>query len=106
MQRAVKVNVCRVDELHEGSSVSWRRDDAARTGPCRQVSFRPPPDLPRHARRVPNRIAPPVASGSGWYLKADNDMRSASVRTVGKHAIPMRIAIVPQCDRETTKPRH
>ncbi|ARF90923.1 uncharacterized protein BCN122_III0892 [Burkholderia cenocepacia] len=40
MQRAVKVNVCRVDELHEGSSVSWRRGDAARTGPCRQASPR------------------------------------------------------------------
>ncbi|WP_176730267.1 hypothetical protein [Burkholderia sp. A2] len=46
----------------------------ARAGPGRQASSREPPGLPPHMRHAPDRIMLPAASGSGWYLKAGNDM--------------------------------
>lgn len=61
------------------------KGDAARTGPCRQSSSRQPPGLPRDVRRVPDRIMRPVASGSGWYLKAGND-KTLSVGPDGREA--------------------
>ncbi|KVT15054.1 hypothetical protein WT24_06940 [Burkholderia sp. MSMB1078WGS] len=61
--------------------------------------------LPLRMRHASDRVALPAASGSGWYLKAGNDMRSPSVRMAGKHAIPMRTDIVPQHERATAIPR-
>ncbi len=81
------------------------KDDAARTGPVRSSIVPVATGLAAAHATCAESDALPVASGSGWYLKTGNDMRSPSARMAGEPAIPMRTDIVPQHARVTAKPR-